>query len=281
MSKIAIVVQRCHESIVGGSESLAWQYATLLKDEYEVDVLSTTAIDAAYWSNVLPAGNEVRDGINIQRFHVDIGYSPYRTEIFTRMLQDFEKFGVGRGRAPDGGTKHFPWSIALQEELVRRIGPYSESLVQYLRESWHTYRAIIVVTYLYPTAYFSLLEIPSGRALFAPTLHDEPPAYLSIYQHAARRAHSLIWLTEAERRLGTDLWGELPGRIVAMAIDAEPREPAQLKESISAVLRAHRSEQRLRDALRLFHSLQSRASVSAAPGADGQGRYSDSRSRGH
>ena len=230
MSKVAIVVQRCHESIVGGSESLAWQYATLLKEEYEVEVLSTTAIDAAYWSNVLPAGTEVRDGINIQRFHVDIGYSPYRTEIFTRMLRDFERFGVGRRRGADGGTKHFPWSIALQEELVRRIGPYSEALVQYLRQNWQSYRAIIVVTYLYPTAYFSLLEIPSGRALFAPTLHDEPPAYLSIYQHAARRAHSLIWLTEAERRLGTDLWGELPGRIVAMAIDAEPREPAQIND---------------------------------------------------
>ena len=230
MSKVAIVVQRCHESIVGGSESLAWQYANLLKDEYEVDVLSTTAVDAAYWSNVLPAGLEVRDGINIQRFHVDIGYSPYRTEIFTRMLQDFEKFGVGRERATDGGTKHFPWSIALQEELVRRIGPHSESLIQYLRQNWQGYRAIIVVTYLYPTAYFSLLEIPPGRALFAPTLHDEPPAYLSIYQHAARRAHSLIWLTEAERRLGSELWGELPGRIVAMAIDAEPREPAHAND---------------------------------------------------
>jgi glycosyltransferase involved in cell wall biosynthesis/SAM-dependent methyltransferase len=230
MSKVAIVIQRCHETVVGGAESLAWQYATLLKDDYEVDVLSTTAIDAAYWSNVLPEGIEARDGINIRRFHVDIGYSSYRTEIFTRMLRDFEKFGVGRRRAPDSGTRHFPWSIALQEELVRRIGPYSESLTRYLRKSWRVYRAIIVVTYLYPTAYFSLLEIPQGRALFAPTLHDEQPAYLSIYQHAARRAHSLIWLTEAERRLGTDLWGELPGRIVAMAIDAEPREPARLND---------------------------------------------------
>jgi len=27
MKKIAIIVQRCHESVVGGSEALAWQYA--------------------------------------------------------------------------------------------------------------------------------------------------------------------------------------------------------------------------------------------------------------
>jgi glycosyltransferase involved in cell wall biosynthesis/SAM-dependent methyltransferase len=230
MKKVAIVVQRCHESVVGGSEALAWQYANLLKDAYEVDVLSTTATDAAYWSNVLPEGLEVRDEINIRRFHVDIGYSPYRTELFTRMLQDFDRLGAGSHNSPDGGMTHIPWSIALQEELVRRIGPYSESLVLFLRQNWARYRTIIIVTYLYPTAYFSLLEAPPGRALFAPTLHDEPPAYLSIYKHAARRAHAMIWLTEAERRLGCDLWGDLPGTIVSMAIDFEPRSPAKRKE---------------------------------------------------
>jgi glycosyltransferase involved in cell wall biosynthesis/SAM-dependent methyltransferase len=227
MNRVAIIVQRCHESVVGGAESLAWQYASLLQGPYNVDVLTTTAVDAAYWSNVLPAGLEVREGINVRRFHVDIGYSPFRTEIFTRMLRDFKTFDVGRHRTTEQ-TRDFPWSIALQEELVRRIGPHSQALSTYLQEQWSAYRAIIVVTYLYPTAYFSLNAIPKGRAMFAPTLHDEEPAYLSIYKHAARRAHSLIWLTEAERRLGTDLWGELPGRIVGMAIDAQPRTASRL-----------------------------------------------------
>lgn len=230
MKKVAIIVQRCHESVVGGSEALAWQYASLLRDAYEVDVLSTTATDAAYWTNVLPEGLEVRDGINIRRFHVDIGYSPYRTELFTRMLRDYERFGAGKKRAADGGTKHLPWSIALQEEFIRRIGPYSQSLVKFVAEHSSDYRALVVVTYLYPTAYFSLLEIPRGRALFAPTLHDEQPAYFSVYQHAARRAHSMLWLTEAEQRLGNELWGELPGRVVAMAIDAVPRPPSTRAE---------------------------------------------------
>ena len=225
MKRVAIVVQRCHESVVGGSEALAWQYASLLKDEYEVDVLTTTATDAAYWTNVLPEGLEIRDGINIRRFHVDIGYSPYRTEIFARMLQDFDRLGAGKHQSPAGGMQHIPWSIALQEELVSRIGPYSESLRLYLRENWRQYRAIIFVTYLYPTTYFGLLDVPAGHALFAPTLHDEQPAYLSVYKHVAHRAHSMIWLTEAEQHTGRDLWGELPGRVVSMAIDAEPRPP--------------------------------------------------------
>lgn len=230
MKKVAIVVQRCHESVVGGSEALAWQYATLLKDDYEVDVLSTTAVDAAYWSNVLPEGLEIREGINIIRFQVDIGYSPYRTELFTRMIHDFTRLGAGSHNSPDGGMKHIPWSIPLQEEFIRRIGPYSESLVKFLRHNWSDYRAIIFVTYLYPTAYFGLIEVPRGRALFAPTLHDEQPAYLSVYKHAAHRAHSMVWLTDAERRLGHDLWGKLPGRVVAMTIDAREREPVRREE---------------------------------------------------
>lgn len=230
MKSIAIVVQRCHPSVVGGSEALAWQYATLLRDTYDVDVLTTTAVDAAYWSNVLPEGTEVRDRINIHRFHVDIGYSEYRTDLWTRMMEDFGRFGAGTQRAADGGTKHIPWSIPLQEELVRRIGPYSESLVKFLRHNWSKYRTVIFITYLYPTAYFGLTEVQRGHALFAPTLHNEQPAYLSVYKHAARRAHSLIWLTEAERRLGRFLWGELPGRVVGMAIDSTLREPVQRDE---------------------------------------------------
>ncbi|HKR02245.1 MAG TPA: glycosyltransferase [Pyrinomonadaceae bacterium] len=230
MKKVAIIVQRCHESIVGGSEALAWQYAMLLKDAYEVDVLTTTAVDAAYWTNVLPLGLEVRDGVNIRRFHVDIGYSEYRTDLWTRMLRDFAKFGTGNRADADeevaaDDRKALPWTISFQEELVRNIGPHSISLCDYLRRNWPSYRTIIFVTYLYPTAYFGLMEVPKGRALFAPTLHDELPAYLSVYKHAARHAHSIIWLTDAERRLGQTLWGEVPGRVVAMAIDAKLREP--------------------------------------------------------
>ena len=223
MKKIAIVVQRCHESIVGGAESLAWQYANLLKDSYEVEVLTTTAVDAAYWANVLPEGEEVREGITIRRFHVDIGYTPYRSDLFDCLTRDFKKYNLGRNGA-QGRTAYLPWSIPLQEELIRHIGPFSESLLEFIKDNWREYRTIIFITYLYPTAYFGLSQVPPGFALFAPTLHDEQLAYLSAYKHAARRAGSLIWLSEGERRLGRDLWGELPGAVVGTYIEPTKSE---------------------------------------------------------
>jgi glycosyltransferase involved in cell wall biosynthesis/SAM-dependent methyltransferase len=224
MKKIGIVVQRCHQTVVGGAESLAWQFATLLKNTYEVEVLTTTAVDAAYWANLLPEGEETRDGLTIRRFHVDIGYTPYRSDLFDRLRRDFKKFSLGRN-GNDERRAHLPWSIALQEELIRHIGPYSESLLKFIKENWRTYHTIIFITYLYPTAYFGLAQVPSGFALFAPTLHDEELAYLSAYMHAARRAGSIIWLSEGERRLGQQLWGELPGSVVGTYIEAARSEP--------------------------------------------------------
>ncbi len=224
MNKVAIVVQRCHESVVGGSESLAWHYATLLRDFYAVDVLTTTAVDISDWANELSEGVETRDGINIHRFAVTLGRTPYWGKLIERLFRDFQVCGVGRYAE---GTRYLPWSIPLQEEFIRTQGPYSEGLMKFLAQKWTEYKAILFITYLYPTTYFGLLQLPANRAFIVPTLHDEQTAYLSAYKHAARRARSLIWLTDAERRVGLDLWGDLPGRVVSMSVDTKPRLPAK------------------------------------------------------
>jgi len=54
MKKIAIVVQRCHESVRRGSESSGVAICNSAQRRLRVDVLTTTATDAAYWTNVLP-----------------------------------------------------------------------------------------------------------------------------------------------------------------------------------------------------------------------------------
>jgi glycosyltransferase involved in cell wall biosynthesis len=224
MSRVAIVVQRCHESIVGGSEALAWQYANLLKDTYEVEVLTTTAIDTAEWLNTLPPGNETIEGVLVRRFPVTLGRLPHWGSLYERLLRDF---AVPRHKDGDSRARVCRWSIPLQQEFVRAQGPYSAPLLQFLREQWRTYLTIIFVTYLYPTSYFGMLQVPRDFGMFAPTLHDEEPAYLSVYRHAARRNRRLIWLTKAEQRLGRRLWGELPGDVVGMKIDTELRTPTE------------------------------------------------------
>ena len=225
MTKVAIVVQRCHEDIVGGSETLAWHYATLLSSSYEVDLLTTTAVDTSAWANTLPEGPQTKEGVRIVRFPVTIGRSYYWSDLHRRLLEAFGPFVPGK----DHDVPQLHWSIALQEDFIRHQGPYSEPLFQFIRDHWRDYRALIFITYLYPTTYFGLQQVPPGRAFFAPTLHDELPAYLPAYKYAARRARELIWLTAAEQRVGQKLWGDLPGRIVSMAIDTKLREPQSIR----------------------------------------------------
>lgn len=229
MKRVAVVVQRHHESVVGGSEALAWQYASLLREAYEVELLTTTAIDISEWANVLPEGSEVKHGVKVRRFKVSIGRTPYWGKLHDRLVLDYRPLDA-QGRQQFGRlktTRYQKWSLAFQEEFIRTQGPYSASLMEFLKHRWTDYWAIIFVTYLYPTTYFGLLQVPARSALLVPTLHNEAPAYFSVYKHAAHRAHSLIWLTEAEQRLGEDLWGDLPGRVVSMSVDTELRRPAQ------------------------------------------------------
>jgi len=221
MSRVAIVVQRCHEDIVGGSETLAWHYAQLLSDTYQVDVLTTTAVETSEWANTLPEGTETKDNVRIVRFPVTIGRSGYWSNLHRRFVEEFGSVVPTR----NGEVPRLHWTIALQEDFIRHQGPYSEPLLRYINENSRDYRALIFITYLYPTTYFGLQQVPAGRALFAPTLHDELPAYLPAYKYAARRAGELVWLTAAEQRVGEKLWGDLPGRVVSMAIETEVREP--------------------------------------------------------
>jgi glycosyltransferase involved in cell wall biosynthesis len=198
----------------------------LLGKVYDVDILTTTAIDYVTWDNVLPPGLEKRQGVTIHRFPVTIGRSPYWHQLHERLKQDYDD--VIKGAAQTMRAQRRYWSTGLQEECIRHQGPYSEPLLQFLQAQGDKYKAIIFVTYLYPTTYFGTFYVRPSRTLLVPTLHNEPIAYLNAYKYMARRARSILWLTNAERELGRHLWGELPGRVVALPVSTELFPPLDL-----------------------------------------------------
>lgn len=218
MKTVAIVVQRCHPSIVGGSEALAWTYATLLRDRFQVEILTSTALDYATWRSDLPEGAEERDGITVRRFAAARERTPYWHRLNTRLRADY-----GHAVTPGSpGMRDGPWTLAMQEEYIRTQGPDCPGLYRHLDRHARSYHAILFVTYLYPTSYFGLRHAPAARSWLVPTLHDEPTAYLSAYRHMARGVRGVLWLTDAERAIGRALWGELPGRLVAMPVATDP-----------------------------------------------------------
>ncbi|HUV14276.1 MAG TPA: glycosyltransferase family 4 protein [Acidobacteriota bacterium] len=216
--RLAIIVQRCHESIVGGSEALAWLYAKLLSEEFAVDIITTTALESTTWKNELGAGEERCGGITLRRFETDFE----RTEYFhrlNRLLNSY--FTKSRGtRSPLNS-----WRPALQEEFLRFQGPYSTTLLRYLEREQGNYDVIVFFTYLFATTYFGLRSTDPERTILVPTLHDEPPAYMSVYRSYVGYTRQMIWLTEAEYRLGKRLWDAEEGPVVGIPIDVPKVEP--------------------------------------------------------
>lgn len=219
MKRLAIVVQRCHAQIAGGSEALAWHYAQLLGTQFQVDILTSCALDYRSWDNALPAGEEWRDGIRILRFASAWPRGSWFNELHRRLLHSYAQ-DVERG-----GAGAIAWRAPLAEQFVRAQGPWCPGLIDHLAQHHADYQAVLFCTYLYPTSYFGLETVPQHKRFLIPTLHDEPPAYLPIYAQAARRAR-LIWLTAAERRLGARLWKVEHGEVIGMAVDTAPAAPA-------------------------------------------------------
>lgn len=216
MKRIAIVVPRCHESLVGGAEALAWQYATMLAGDYAVDVLTTTASDYVCWDNDLPEGEELRDGVRIRRFRVARGRSEYFHDLHRRLLA---RFGT-RADAPP--PARIDWTDALQEEFIRAQGPNSPDLLAHLRARGDDYAAVIFITYLYPTTLDGTRALRHRRWALVPTLHDEAAGHFGVLARLGAQAPMLMWNTLAEQRLGERLWDVRAGSIVSMHVATTP-----------------------------------------------------------
>lgn len=226
--RIAVVVQRFGEDILGGAETHAGLMARLLAREHEVEVVTTTARDYHEWRDAYPEGRTEEGGLVVRRFRVAQGRQP-GWHALSRLLHDgFEASGFARlsaeARAAFAGRVR-AWPDALQEEFVRGQGPVAPGLLAHLREAAHD--RVLFVTYLYPTTYDGIAAVAPGRASVVPTLHDEPPAYLPVFGRRLQRAR-LLCSTQAE----IALLGRLhPGvafdsRLLGYGIDLPAARPA-------------------------------------------------------
>jgi glycosyltransferase involved in cell wall biosynthesis len=230
--RVALIIQRYGPEVLGGSESLARQYAHCLNDCCDLEVLTTCALDHLTWRNHFPAGVTDVEGVRVRRFATDFERGDYWWDLW-----EVVHGGLDQAAFPDAPllkrahrrrTAGLP--RALQEETVRRQGPYSSALQEHLARHGESYDALLFFTYLYPTTHFGMQAVPCERVVFCPTLHDEPLAYLPIFGRSFRRARSFVFLSEAERQLARRLYAtEGAEAVVGMYLEppaAAGRPPA-------------------------------------------------------
>lgn len=180
--RVALVVQRYGEEVNGGSETLARRIAELIDDDVDVTVLTTCALDYLTWENAFPEGETEVNGVRVLRF-------PVREP---RDAERFEKASIAAYARPEDEGLGRAW---LQAQ-----GPNAPGLLDHLATNGESYDAVAFVTYLYATTVEGLPHV-AERALLVPTVHDEPPLRLRIFDRVFTLPRLLLFSTPEEQEL--------------------------------------------------------------------------------
>jgi glycosyltransferase involved in cell wall biosynthesis len=212
--RVGIVVQRYGEDVNGGSETLARRIAELLADEVDVTVLTTCALDYLTWSDAFPPGPGEVNGVRVLRFPVP---EPREARVF-------EQASIDAYANPENERLGRAW--------VHAQGPLAPELINHLRREGEGYDAVAFVTYLYATTVDGLPEV-AERALLVPTVHDEPPLRLRIFDQVFALPRLLLFSTPEERELARTRFGvdDSRARLVGIGSDEPPSsDPRRFKE---------------------------------------------------
>ncbi len=181
--KLAFVTPRYGTEVIGGAEAAARMLAERLcqRPGWQVDVLTSCAMDHLTWENTEPAGTSSVNGVTVHRFP-------------TAAQRQLEYFDL------DAKIRLAPSAVGLAEarRWVALNGPMCPDLV----DAVSTTDADIVACYpyLFATTVDGIAVSPAPTVLH-PAAHDEPALYLSAFRQSFRHVDGFVYHTQAERDL--------------------------------------------------------------------------------
>jgi len=204
--KVAVVTPRYGTEIPGGAETAARLLATRLAQRpgFEVEALTTCALDAKTWADDYPSGTTELDGVRVHRFPVA-----------QRRSSDFDaatSLVVRRGRRA---------TEAQQREWIDKQGPLSPGLVDAIA---HCDADIVAFhPFLYHPTVAGLPRV-AARAVLHPAAHDDPTLRLTIFRPLFGAAAGLAYWSDPERRLVEERFAvaSKPLVVVGLGVDAGP-----------------------------------------------------------
>ncbi len=210
--QVAIVVQRYGADLVGGSETLAREYAErLLGRGFEVTVYTSTARDYVTWRSEYPPGESRERGVRIRRF------APERERDLKAFNALAEPMYVRATTAAD------------EQAFLEAQGPFVPGLVEALRADVSGYEAVLFFTYLYYPSVEGI-KAAGDRAVFIPTAHDEPPLRFAVFKAAFEGVKSYAFCSAPEARLVASRFDISKCSQDVVGIGVEPPEEPDVEE---------------------------------------------------
>ncbi|MBN1093818.1 glycosyltransferase family 4 protein [Blastococcus sp. TML/M2B] len=204
---------RFGEGMVGGAEIVLAEMGRRLRDRgWDVEVLTTCALDHFGWENVLPAGESVEQGLAVRRFPAVFDDDAERGWL---------NHAVATGQ-PLGLVEQQRWMNANMR---------SPEMYHHLLDHGDEYRALVFAPYMFWPAYAGSQLLPDKSVLLA-CLHDEPAAYLDLFAPVLSGIAGLLFMTEPEHELAHRVSPKLaPHSVVGCGVEIpESYDAAGFKE---------------------------------------------------
>jgi glycosyltransferase involved in cell wall biosynthesis len=202
-------VQRYGEAVDGGAEYHCRLVAERLARRHQVEVITSCAKNYITWANELPAGLGFVNGIPVRRFKVKRARDPDR---FGRRSQK-----VFQG--PHDERDELKW---LEEQ-----GPFSPSMMRYLRRNHGRYDYFIFFSYRYYHSYYGVGTLPQ-QSLLVPTAEKDEVLGLSIFRRFFQLPRAIVYNSYEERELIWELTGnrEVRGDVVGVGTEVPAKMDA-------------------------------------------------------
>ena len=214
--KVAFVTPRYGDEVVGGAELGARMLAERLVSQcgWEVEALTTCALDATTWADSYPAGTSDLRGVTVRRFASASGRSP-----------DFDAFSTRVLRAPQEVSE------GDERRWIELQGPVSPGLIDAIHAT--DAERVIFYPYLYHPTVCGIFEA-GERAVMHPAAHDELPIRLPVFRRVFNAARGLAYHTEAERRFVESLFPVAHHReiVIGLGSDPQPGDPHAAREQM-------------------------------------------------
>jgi glycosyltransferase involved in cell wall biosynthesis len=199
--RLAFVPARYGPTVVGGAEIVLKHMALGLRERgWDVEILTTTAMDHHSWENAVEPGTYTEDDLVVRRFPVVNEPIAERGELEARILAGEQL------------------SIAEQQRWMNS-GMRVPELYHYLLDTRYSYRGLIFTPYPFWVT-FACSQISPERSVLWTCLHDEPYAYLDLFQPVFTGSAGLFFQTDPESELAHRICSNLaPNDVVGCGVE--------------------------------------------------------------
>jgi glycosyltransferase involved in cell wall biosynthesis len=180
--KFALITPRYGAEIPAGPEHACRLLAEQLCERHDVDVITTCARDASTWKNDYAEGADRVRGVLVRRFAATQGHD----------AAAFRQLSERLSATPHSRAEELDW--------VRRLGPMSPGLIDFLKRQHRNYDALVFFSVRHATTVHGVAIAPERSVLF-PSLVLDPALRLGILQETLAAPAAIGLSSGAERRL--------------------------------------------------------------------------------